>query len=81
MFAYFFLLMAIYGFAVFGVALTNIRSWGDKQYRFQRKFSHIGRLKLGIFFFSDDPVVFRVSMAVIGFGMTIMGLSIFFSLI
>jgi hypothetical protein len=65
-FAYVFLVVAIWGLVVLGITLFNPWDLMPRFYRFNKRLGHIGPLKLGIFFFSEDPTVYRIFMAAIG---------------
>ena len=48
-------------------------------YRFSKRTSKLGPVKFGIFAFSDDPTIFRMSTFFVGLLMVVMGTAIFFS--
>jgi hypothetical protein len=76
-----FLLVATWGLIVFGVALFNPKDLMAKFYRFDQSRSRIGPLKLGIFFYSDNPGVHRVTMAGLGALLAVGCIAIFISLV
>jgi hypothetical protein len=76
-----FLLVAIWGLIVFGIALFNPKDLMAKFYRVDKSMSRIGPLKLGIFFYSDSPGVHRVAMAGLGALLAVGGTAIFISLV
>jgi hypothetical protein len=80
-FAFFFLFVAIWGLAVLIVGLFNPKDLVGTFYRFEKRVSRIGPLKLGIFFFTDDPAVYRIFMSSIGALLAVGGTASFLSLI
>jgi hypothetical protein len=79
--AYVFLLVAIWGLVVLGIMLFNPGNLIARFYRFDKRLAHIGPLKLGIFFFSEDPTVYRIFMAAIGGFLVVGGTASFLTLV
>jgi hypothetical protein len=78
---YYFLIVALWGLFVATIAVFNPRGWGNGFYRFSKRTSKIGSLKMGIFAFSDDPMIFRVFTTCLGLGLFVGGIAIFVSLV
>jgi hypothetical protein len=76
-----FLLVAVWGLTCLVIALFNPKDLVAKFYRFDKSMSRIGPLKLGLFAFSDKPVVHRVFLAGMGAVLAIGGTAIFVSLV
>jgi hypothetical protein len=74
-----FLFIAVWGLIVATITAFNPRGWGDALYRFSKRTSKLGPVKFGIFAFSDDPTIFRMSTFFVGLLMVVMGTAIFFS--
>ncbi len=81
MFAFLFLLVAIWGLVVLVIGIFNPKDLVAKFYRFDKSVSRVGPLKLGVFFFSDDPTVHRIYMVGLGALLAVGGAAIFMSLV
>lgn len=71
------LALAIWGAIVFAVTYFNPGGWGDLLYRVSKNVSRIGPMRMGIFAFSDDPILFRVVSACIGLALLVWGIVAF----
>jgi hypothetical protein len=73
------LVLAVWGLFLAVVAMFNPRGWGDALYRVSKNASKIGRVRFGLFAFSDDQMLFRFAIGFIGLLLVVMGLIIFIS--
>jgi hypothetical protein len=71
------LLLAIWGLFLAIIAAFNPRKWGDALYQISKNSSKIGRVRFGLFAFSDDPTLFRFSIGFIGLFLVVIGTLIF----
>jgi hypothetical protein len=75
-----FLLVAIWAVIVLAIALFNPKNLASRLYDFDKRWSRIGPVKLGIFAFSENRTVHRVLLAFISALMAIIGIAVFVSL-
>jgi hypothetical protein len=80
-FALVFLLVAVLGLVVFVVATFNPKNLAARLYQFDKKVSHVGPLRFGIFLLSEDRTVHRVCAAGMGAFLAVLGVFVFVSLI